>query len=236
MSGIRVSGIILWAFVLWVSAFALTAWAEVEPTMVRFSGRVLDGANNPVAGAEVYVYKNRQVKRPADFISNRTEQDGRFRLFLPAGRYWSVAVLRKGGTRFGPLSPDDRHSGEAISLDIVDPTGKTMDFIVLNLREAFRQGQKKNEALVRVRGRIQTGQGEPVNMAYVMADVRKQPKEIPLYLSAWTSSDGLFSLYLPQGRYFLGAFRQFPPREDLTLPKEMDIAYDQEGLEFVLSP
>lgn len=226
----------MWTFVLFIPAFALIAWAEIEPAIIQFSGRVLDGTGNPVAGAEVYVYKNQQVKRPADFISNRTEQDGRFRLSLPAGRYWTVAVLRKGGSRFGPLSPEDRHSGEPISLDIVDPTGKTMDFTVLDLREAFRQGQKKNEALVRVRGRIQTGQGEPVNMAYVMADVRKRPKGIPQYLSVWTSSDGLFSIYLPPGRYFLGAFRQFPPQEDLSLPKEMDITHDQEGLELVPSP
>lgn len=236
MSRIRVSGIIMWTFVFFISAFALTAWAEIEPAMVQFSGRVLDGAGNPVAGAEVYVYKNQQVKRPADFSSNRTEQDGRFRLSLPAGRYWAVAVWRKGGSRFGPLSPEDRHSGEPILLDIVDPAGKIMDFIVLDLREAFRQGQKKNEALVRVQGKIQTDQGEPVSMAYVMADVRKQPKGIPLYLSAWTSSDGLFSIYLPPGRYFLGAFRQFPPPEDLSLSKEMDIAHDQEGLELLLSP
>jgi len=72
----------------------------------------------PVAGAEVYLYDSKQVKRPADFISPKTKTDGSYKLTVPAGVYWAVAILRRTGPSFGPLQVGDKHSGEPLVLDL----------------------------------------------------------------------------------------------------------------------
>jgi hypothetical protein len=40
--------------------------------------------------AEVDLFDSKQVKRSADFISQKTETDGTNRLKVPAGAYWGI--------------------------------------------------------------------------------------------------------------------------------------------------
>jgi len=68
--------LILIIFMLFLAPLRLTTAAE----NFVFRGQIVDTANNPVAGAEVYVFDSANVKRPADFISNRTGADGYFRV------------------------------------------------------------------------------------------------------------------------------------------------------------
>ena len=68
-----------------------------------FRGQIVDTADRPVSGAEVYVFDSKNTKRPADFISNRTDADGSFRVELPPGKYWTLAIMRRNGATFGPL-------------------------------------------------------------------------------------------------------------------------------------
>lgn len=197
-------------------------------------GRILDVEGRPVAGAEVYLHNTPNVKKPADFISNRTSADGSYRLAVPPGTYWAVAIHRLQGGRFGPLGPDDRHSGEPVELVVSQQQGVEHDFTVVDLREAAWRIQKRNQDLVRVRGRIVDQDGKPLPMAYVLAHPRQQFTELPDYLSAWSDSRGEYTLYLPRGHYFFGAQVGFPPGNDYHLKSGQDIEQDVTGLEIAV--
>ena len=203
-----------------------------EPGVLE--GRVLDIAEQPVADAEVYIFDSPDVKRPADFISNRTGADGLYRVLLPRGNYWAVAILRQGGGRFGPLAYGDKHSGEAVAVELGSGVRRSIDFVVVNLREAARKHQKKSEDLIRVTGKLLHGSGEPAAMAYAMAHRMDQFGTLPDYISTWTGADGEYSLYLPPGRYYLGASLGFPPKHGYTLKVEQQFIEDTGNVDLVV--
>lgn len=200
-----------------------------------FRGQIVDTANEPVAGGEVYVFDSAKVKRPADFISNRTGADGYFRVELPPGHYWVMAIMRVSGATFGPLGKDDKHSGEPIEIDSGGKKEFSKDFTVMDLREAARASQKRSETVVKISGQILNDEGLPVEMAYVMADPHRQFGDMPRYFSTWTSADGRYVIFLPKGKFFIGASKDFPPQSDYLAPKEVDFAGDTEGVDLVVS-
>jgi hypothetical protein len=213
---------------------AASSWgAETEDVELR--GRVIDIMTQPVAGAEVYLYDSKQVKRPADFISQKTKTDGSYRLKVPAGVYWAVAILRQAGSSFGPLQVGDKHSGEPLILDLKNKKMKEMDFTVMDLRDAVRHSRKRSEELFEIRGRILDTDEKPVAMAYVLADSRSRPApEIPQYLSAWTGSDGKYKIYLPAGAFYMGAATLMPPSPEEELSHFIEVAGDMQGMDLVL--
>lgn len=181
-------------------------------------GTISDVDGKPVAGAEVALYRSKNVKKPADFASNRTAGDGVYSVALPSGQYFAVAVLRKGEKRFGPLDLGDRHSGEAVEITVGPDEELKHDFTVMDLREAARQNQKKNSALVRLSGRILDKDGQPLAMAYAMAERGERFKDLPTYISAWSDSSGTYLLFLPKGRFYVGAATAFPPPPTSSSP------------------
>lgn len=209
---------------------AALAWGQDSIVM---HGIVSDYAGNPVSGAEVGIYRSRNVKKPADFVSNRTGKDGVYQVALPAGAYWGVALLRKDGRKFGPLGPGDKYSGEAVEV-LVEGQELEMDFAVLDLREAARKVQKKNEELVRVSGRVLDDKGRPVEMAYAMANPVNRFKEMPRYLSAWTGVDGAYVLFLPKGAFYFGAATGFPPDSAYILHQDVTLEGDLAGYDIVV--
>jgi hypothetical protein len=128
----------------------------------------------------------------------------------------------------------DKHSGEAIEVNIAADSSLQHDFTVMDLREAAQQNQKKSADLLRVSGRILDQEGQPMAMAYTIADKGERFKEMPIYLSAWSDSSGTYLLFLPKGRYYLGAASLFPPDPALTLTKEVNLTADMEGVDLVL--
>lgn len=197
-------------------------------------GRILDIFEEPVAGAEVYFFDTPDSKRPADFISNRTLEDGRYLVKLPPGEYWAVAIFRKDGGRFGPLGPRDKHSGDPVVFEIAAAAPRSLDFMVLNLREAARKHEKKSAELIKVTGRVVSQSGEPVQMAYAMAHKMEQFGSLPDYISAWTAAQGDYTLYLPPGRYYLGASLGFPPKHGYNLKVEQQFTGDTEKVDLVV--
>ena len=198
-------------------------------------GQIFDIAEQPVKGAEVYIFDSTDVKRPADFISNRTLEDGRFKVLLPAGNYWAVAIFRQGGGRFGPLASGDKHSGEPLALEIKTDVVRQMDFMVVDLQEAARRHQKKSDDLVRISGRLIDDRGEPVALAYAMASKTERFGALPEYISAWTDSQGEYVLYLPPGRYYLGAAIGFPPKHGYILKLDQQFVGDTKDLNIVVN-
>ena len=207
--------------------------AEAEDVELR--GQVIDILAQPVAGAEVYLYDSKQVKRPADFISQKTETDGTYRLTVPAGVYWAVAIMRQSGSSFGPLQVGDKHSGEPLILDLKNKKIEEIDFTVMDLRDAVRHSRKRSEELFEIQGRILDIDEKPVAMAYVLADIRSKPAtEIPQYLSAWTDIEGKYTMFLPAGAFYLGPSTLMPPSPKEELLHFIEVAGDMQGVDLVL--
>ena len=206
-----------------------------ETKDVELRGRVIDIMTQPVAGAEVYLYDSRQVKRPADFISQKTKTDGSYKLTVPPGVFGAVAILRQKGPSFGPLQVGDKHSGEPLILDLKNKKMKEMDFTVMDLRDAVRHSRKRGEELFKIQGRILDTHEKPVAMAYVLADSRSTPAtDIPQHLSAWTDIEGKYTLYLPAGEYYLGTSTLMPPSPKGELLHFIEVAEDMQGVDLLL--
>ncbi len=221
-----------------IVALFLLLWAPIQIPAAEnfvFRGQIVDTANKPVGGAEVYVFNSADVKRPADFISNRTGADGYFRVELPPGHYWTMAIMRVSGASFGPLGKDDKHSGETIEIDSAGKKELSKDFTIMDLREAARANQKRSETVIKISGRILNPDGLPVEMAYVLADPQRKFGEIPQYLSIWTGAEGRYVLFLPKGKFFIGASKDFPPNSDYFFTKEVDFARDTAGVDLIVT-
>jgi hypothetical protein len=200
-----------------------------------FRGQIVDTANRPVSGAEVYVFDSQSIKRPADFISNRTNSDGNFRVELPPGKYWALAIMRLSGATFGPLGKDDKHSGEPIEIGVPEKGEIIRNFTIMDLQEAAIANQKHNEEVVRVTGHILDINGNPAVMAYVIADTRQRFGRMPHYLSTWTDADGSYTIFLPKGKIFLGATKDLPPNSDYYLAKEVVFEQDTGGVDLIVN-
>ena len=198
-------------------------------------GKILDANGNPVAGADVYIYDSSNVKRPADYISNKTDADGVYSVVMPKGSYWAVARQRTDNVRFGPLSPGDKHSGDPQKVDITEDQDYSIDFTVANIREAASLNTKKREDYARVDGRIVDKKGNPVSLAYAIANGRKSYSDIPEYISIWTDKSGLYTLYLPNGSFFVGAATIFPPEKECALNQQITADSDKSGFDIILN-
>lgn len=198
-------------------------------------GRVLDTEEKPVEGAEIFIYGSPDVRRPADFMSARTDKEGLFSVVLPIGKYWAVARLRKGTERYGPLMPGDKHSGEPVEIDITPNSEIEKDFTVVDIREVTRLKKKIREDYIKIKGRILDKNGFPVKMVYAIANKNKVIAEMPDYLSAWTDDEGYYTLYIPRGKYYIGYATVFPPAKDYNINREVVLEADKIDLDIIIN-
>ncbi|MDT8309781.1 MAG: carboxypeptidase-like regulatory domain-containing protein, partial [Bacteroidales bacterium] len=175
------------------------------------SGRIVDVAHNPVAGVEVFVYNHSNTRRPADYISPASNKDGEFRITLPPGSYWTVARLRLGKERFGPLLPGDKHSGAPLEVDIAPGENIEEEYVVADLEETSQLAVKFDTTFIRVEGALIDPKGLPVENAYAIANRNPAMKKIPDFISTWTDKDGGYTLFLSPGTYYFGYAFKFPP-------------------------
>lgn len=199
---------------------------------ISLHGKVVDLAGQPVAGAEVFIYDSTNTRRPADFITSRSDEEGHYSIHLPPGSYWAVARVRQG-EKFGPLQPGARHSGEPLAIEITADDALEQQFVVADMREMAKARQRVSDDYVRVSGRIINATGAPVASAYVMANTKQQLDQLPEFVSGWTNKSGQYTLYLPLGSYFLAATTVFPPDQAVALKQKLtidvpkiDIAFD----------
>jgi len=215
-------------FVLLSICFSSAATAEENAVL---KGRVLDAEGKPQKGAIVLVYDSQEVRRRADFMSVRTEEDGRFRMVLFPGKYWAMARLKKAA-EYGPLMPGDKHSGDPREIELAAGAERELDFTVIDIK-ASANPKKVREDHIRIKGRIVDEKGQPVKNAYTYASRNEKFSGIPDYLSAWTDEEGRYTLYLPRGRFYLGTDTVFPPEKDRLMNRTITVESDRSDVDIV---
>lgn len=173
--------------------------------------KVQDIDGKPLEGAKIFLYESINVRKPADFISAQSDRNGQVVVTVPAGKYWSVARLKKD-TLYGPLMPGDKHSGEPLEVDCTDKPETEIVFVVADIREVGMKKQTGTADTIKLWGRIVDKEGKPVEQAYVFAQSTKEVELIPEFLSAWSDENGNYQLYLPsRGSFYVGSTNKFPP-------------------------
>jgi len=205
---VKLNSVIICAVIIIVTALTVSQAIALEYALLR--GRVTDVEGNAVKGAELFIYKTSDTRRPADFISAGTDNSGQYTMTVPAGKWWAVARMRTG-EKYGPLATGDKHSGEPLEMELEAGGEFEKDFKIADIREAARLVRKTREDYYRVTGRILDHKGAPVAHVYAIAARSKDMPEIPSFVSAWTDEKGEYALYLPPGEYYLGHAGEFPP-------------------------
>lgn len=198
------------------------------------TGLVMDVSRNPMAGVEVYVYKDSNIRRPADYISPPTDKSGEFRITLPPGRYWVVARLRQGEQKYGPLLPGDKHSGSPLEIDVSPGEPVEEEFVIADLEETSQLTVKFDTSFIKIDGVLQTKEGEPVENAYAFANRQAVAKKIPDYVGAWTENNGEFTLFLPEGTYYLGMARVFPPGSEIVPTQKILVDNNSKNIHIII--
>ena len=164
-------------------------------------GQLLAG-KEPLAGASVEIYLKAEKDRSTlPFATTSTDDQGRYRISLPAGHYFVIGKKKEqagdGRTRMlmaeCPANP----------IEVADGLRKVTPF---SLREMGRDGGLIAEPQTGVIGRL-VYQGEPVARGFVYIYSESESGLIgPSYGDAIQSDeDGRFKLDLPSGRFFLAA-------------------------------
>lgn len=221
------------AFIAALISLPFSSSAAVERAVFKGNVSGIDGS--PVEGAQIFMYDTPETRRPADYISSRTESDGRFRITVAAGIYWVVARIRSG-QEYGPLSIGDKHSGEPLQVEIKGDRETEQDFTVMDIREAARLKQKTGEDFLKLSGKALDRMGRPVKDVYIFANRERELREFPDYISPWTDEEGRYALHLPPGNYHIGYSRQFPPGPKYRITMELNMASDRTGINVAAEP
>jgi len=213
--------------------FLICAAVAAEDVTAVVTGRVVNIKGQPVEGVRIYVYRSPEVRKAADFISNRTDRDGRYRLVVMPGHLWGIARQKKTDA-FGPLLPGEKHSGDPAEIDVLAAGTAIQDFVIADIRDAKRKREQQREGLVRISGTIVDELGMPMKQAYVVANRGNAAAVIPDYLSPWVDKDGRFTLYVPTGTYSLGAACSFPPDQSTVMQGAIVIDAERSNMTIVV--
>ncbi|MBI5508602.1 MAG: hypothetical protein HY903_07605 [Deltaproteobacteria bacterium] len=170
------------------------------------NGMVFQGTT-PVAGAQVLAYMDLSTElRGAPVAQTLTDARGRFALDLDRGRYFLVARKRQSGMLFGPLAVGDAFAYHDRNPVIIRGPGAVPVALSSVVRDA---GYYKSEPRpTRIDGIVLDDQRRPVAGIFVGAYRGTLRAGRPDAVANATTTDGRFSLTLPEGgRYALMARR-----------------------------
>lgn len=214
--------------------FMAIAPAKAEDkALVR--GRIVDVNGQPVDGAYLFFYDSEDTKRAVDLVSPRTDKNGTCEKKIPASRYWVLARLKKRGDfDMGPLMIGDKFSGDPLVIDLQPGETRDLEMQVVDLLDTIRSSSKKREDLNKLSGLVVNEKGEALAGVFAFANRNSQAVTVPEYISAWTGADGRFTLYLPNGAYFLGASATFTPQQRYQAAAPATIETDKDSFTLVL--
>jgi len=191
---------------------------ELIPEPETFVSGRLTSPSAVLDGAWVYVYTEPVLGLvgPSYAAAVRVEADGRFRIALPAGRFYLTARQRADGARIGEPRPGDLNGiypGNPV--EVVQ--GETVQLATFPLKEvnAARFSERRDEGKftatdTRLFGQTLDEDGLPADGIYVYAYLDSRMVGKPTVISAATGDDGRFVLNLPQGgTWYIGARSAF---------------------------
>lgn len=200
----------------------------VESTVVDIDG-------NPVEGAFIFFYDSPDTRRAVDLVSPSTDKNGDSVKEVPPGMYWALARLKKEGDfDMGPLMIGDKVSSDPLEIDVKPGDRVSVEFTVMNLLDTVNASTKKRTDLNRISGTIATSRGEVPAAAFVFANRHDQSVSMPSFFSAWADGNGRFSMYLPNGSYYLGGAVTFGPDQKYMADTAITVEGDMKDLRVVL--
>ncbi len=186
--------------------------------------RVVDAAGNPVKGAYIFVYDSPDTRRAVDLVSPVTDDAGFCEKAIPPGNYWILARL-KSNAKFdmGPLKIEDKFSGDPLELEALQGEVYDLNFTVVDLLDTIKNKSKKRKDLTKVTGRILDAKGGVMAGVFAYANRNQSPLSMPDYFSAWTEADGTYTLYLPKGKYSIGAAATLSHKQRYKASQEITV-------------
>ena len=200
-----------------VTPFALREMGRdgglVPEPQTGLTGRLVY-AGKPVSNGFVYVYTESAsgLMGPSYGEAIRSDGDGRFRIDLPAGRFYLAARLRADGGRMGEPEVGDLNGtlpGNPVTVvsgryhDIGDFALTRVDAVQ---REKRLAAGKFELTATRFEGQVVNRDGQPVDGIYVFAYLDSRMVGKPTHISAPTGDNGRYILNLGDGgTYYVGA-------------------------------
>lgn len=187
--------------------------ALVPEPQTGLVGRLMhDG--KAVANAFIYIYTEAEsgLMGPSYGEATRSEDDGSFRINLPAGRFFLAARKRADGARMGEPEAGDLNGtfpGNPVTV-ISGQYHSVGDFSLAKIDAAERQKRlaagKFDQTKTRFEGSVVNRDGQPIEGIYVFAYLDSRMVGKPTHISAPTGSSGQYVLNLGDGgTYYLGA-------------------------------
>ncbi|MEN8263912.1 MAG: carboxypeptidase-like regulatory domain-containing protein [Nitrospirota bacterium] len=195
-----------------VSAYAIPVFAE-EIDTGWISGQMMIKDGGPMAGGIVVFFKadegpvpdhDRYFRIPNE-IAN-LDNKGKFRIALPAGRYFMGAIKRKSGELVGPpqngdyffMSQDTKGNPHAYTVK----KDQKLDIGIISKAVPFKRMVPKDVS--GITGVIQNVNGVPLKGAIVFAYLTETMTGLPLFTSYRTGMDGKYLITMDRGgNYYL---------------------------------
>ncbi len=204
---------------LTASVSSAATGTEKSPQLVSetgvISGRILITNGAPLAWGTLMLYnavagpppKPEKYDRTPD-ISRTVDSDGRFRVSVPAGKYYLGAIKRMSGDGFGVpqagdyalLSFDARGALKVYQV----MAGATLEVgTIAEARRLEARDLAKQAAKTAIRGVVLDTDGKPVENALVLAYTDLSLRGKPLFVSDRSDSAGHYLLRVAPGTYYL---------------------------------
>jgi hypothetical protein len=191
-------------------AFPLCA-EEIETGWI--SGQMMIKGGGPMSDGMVVFFRadegpvpnpNKYLRIP-DEVAN-LDDEGKFSVPLPLGKYFMGAVKRMSGELIGPPQDGDyffiSHDTEGAPVTYMIETGKNLNVGIISEAVPFKR--TISEDATGIAGIIRYLSGNPVEGAIVFAYFTETMRGLPLFTSYRTGKDGKYLISVSHsGKYYL---------------------------------
>jgi len=184
---------------------------EIETGWI--SGQILIKGNGPMSGGMVVFFNAETGPPPApdkylripDEVAD-LDEEGKFRIELPVGKYYMGAIKRLSGEQVGPPQDGDyffiSRDQEGIPVAYIVEKGKSLSVGVIDGAVPFKRTVAEN--ITGISGTITDLSGKPVEGAIVFAYITETMTGLPPFTSYRTGSDGKYLIRVDKGgKYYL---------------------------------
>ncbi|MBI5665454.1 MAG: carboxypeptidase regulatory-like domain-containing protein [Nitrospirae bacterium] len=203
-------GLPVFLFMVFLSAICIAS-DEIETGWI--SGQMMIKGGGPMSGGTVVFFDADRGPAPDPDKFVRTpeqigelDQEGKFYMMLPAGRFYMGAMKRMSGEKIGPPLDGDyfviSRDKDGIPVAYIIEKGKSLSVGVI--AEAVPFTRKIAEGSSGISGTIVDMSGDPVGGAIVFAYITETMTGIPPFTSYKTGPDGKYFIAVDKGgNYYL---------------------------------